>query len=68
MCPTQFKHQGTITVDEEGTQAAAVTTVGFMPLSAQVRFSVDRPFLFLVYEHRTGCLLFLGRVANPTRP
>ncbi|KAJ1074039.1 hypothetical protein K5549_015538 [Capra hircus] len=63
-----FKHQGTITVDEEGTQAAAVTTVGFMPLSAQVRFSVDRPFLFLVYEHRTGCLLFLGRVANPTRP
>lgn len=54
-------------VDEEGTQAAAVTTVGFMPLSTQVRFSVDRPFLFLVYEHRTGCLLFLGRVANPTR-
>ncbi|XP_030692179.1 heparin cofactor 2 [Globicephala melas] len=62
-----FKHQGTIMVDEEGTQAAAVTTVGFMPLSTQVRFSVDRPFLFLVYEHRTGCLLFLGRVANPTR-
>ncbi|XP_058897191.1 heparin cofactor 2 [Kogia breviceps] len=63
----RFKHQGTIMVDEEGTQAAAVTTVGFMPLSTQVRFSVDRPFLFLVYEHRTGCLLFLGRVANPTR-
>uniref|UniRef100_A0AAA9T4Z4 Serpin family D member 1 n=1 Tax=Bos taurus TaxID=9913 RepID=A0AAA9T4Z4_BOVIN len=33
-----------------------------------VRFSVDRPFLFLIYEHRTSCLLFLGRVANPTRP
>uniref|UniRef100_A0A8D2B1B7 Serpin family D member 1 n=1 Tax=Sciurus vulgaris TaxID=55149 RepID=A0A8D2B1B7_SCIVU len=62
-----FKHQGTITVNEEGTQAAAVTTVGFMPLSTQVRFTVDRPFLFLVYEHRTSCLLFMGRVANPTR-
>uniref|UniRef100_A0A8C6DM80 Serpin family D member 1 n=2 Tax=Moschus moschiferus TaxID=68415 RepID=A0A8C6DM80_MOSMO len=62
-----FKHQGTITVNEEGTQAAAVTAVGFMPLSTQVRFSVNRPFLFLVYEHRTSCLLFLGRVANPTR-
>ncbi|XP_008586259.1 PREDICTED: heparin cofactor 2 isoform X2 [Galeopterus variegatus] len=60
-----FKHQGTITVNEEGTQAAAVTTVGFMPLSTQVRFTVDRPFLFLVYEHRTSCLLFMGRVANP---
>ncbi|XP_005077616.2 heparin cofactor 2 [Mesocricetus auratus] len=63
-----FKHQSTITVDEEGTQAAAVTTVGFMPLSTQVRFAVDRPFLFLVYEHRTSCLLFMGRVVNPSRP
>ncbi|XP_071066021.1 heparin cofactor 2 [Dasypus novemcinctus] len=62
-----FKHQGTITVNEEGTQAAAVTTVGFMPLSSQVRFVVDRPFLFLVYEHRTSCLLFMGRVANPLK-
>lgn len=62
-----FKHQSTITVNEEGTQAAAVTTVGFMPLSTQVRFTVDRPFLFLVYEHRTSCLLFMGRVANPAR-
>nr|KAF6282797.1 serpin family D member 1 [Myotis myotis] len=62
-----FKHQGTITVNEEGTQAAAVTTVGFMPLTTQVRFNVDRPFLFLVYEHRTSCLLFMGKVANPTK-
>lgn len=54
-------------MNEEGTQAAAVTTVGFMPLSTQVRFTVDRPFLFLVYEHRTSCLLFMGRVANPVR-
>uniref|UniRef100_A0A6I8NAC0 Serpin family D member 1 n=1 Tax=Ornithorhynchus anatinus TaxID=9258 RepID=A0A6I8NAC0_ORNAN len=63
----QFKHQSTITVNEEGTQAAAVTAVGFMPLSTQVRFVVDRPLLFLVYEHRTGCLLFVGRVADPGR-
>ncbi|XP_035960240.1 heparin cofactor 2 [Halichoerus grypus] len=62
-----FKHQGTITVNEEGTQAAAMTTVGFMPLTTQVRFTVDRPFLFLIYEHRTSCLLFMGRVANPTK-
>ncbi|EMP40261.1 Heparin cofactor 2 [Chelonia mydas] len=62
-----FNHQGTITVNEEGTEAAAVTTVGFMPLSTQIRFVVDRPFLFLIYEHRTSCLLFLGRVANPSK-
>ncbi|XP_034647507.1 heparin cofactor 2 [Trachemys scripta elegans] len=62
-----FNHQGTITVNEEGTEAAAVTTVGFMPLSTQIRFVVDRPFLFLIYEHRTSCLLFMGRVANPSK-
>ncbi|XP_060104914.1 heparin cofactor 2 [Heteronotia binoei] len=61
----RFNHQGTITVNEEGTEAAFVTSVGFMPLSAQIRFIVDRPFLFLIYEHRTSCLLFMGRVANP---
>ncbi|KYO25476.1 heparin cofactor 2 [Alligator mississippiensis] len=62
-----FNHQGTITVNEEGTEAVAVTTVGFMPLSTQIRFIVDRPFLFLIYEHRTNCLLFMGRVANPSK-
>ncbi|XP_077165181.1 heparin cofactor 2 [Paroedura picta] len=60
-----FNHKGTITVNEEGTEAAFVTSVGFMPLSAQIHFIVDRPFLFLVYEHRTSCLLFMGRVAHP---
>ncbi|OCT98293.1 hypothetical protein XELAEV_18010524mg [Xenopus laevis] len=62
-----FQHQGTITVNEEGTEAAAVTVVGFMPLSTQTRFVADRPFLFLIYEHRTNCLVFMGRVANPTK-
>jgi len=63
----KFNHQGTITVNEEGTEAASVTTVGFMPLSAQIRFVIDHPFLFLIYEHRTSCLLFMGRVANPSK-
>ncbi|KAM6423160.1 heparin cofactor 2 [Liasis olivaceus] len=64
----KFNHQGTITVNEEGTEAASVTSVSFMPLSAQIRFIIDHPFLFLIYEHRTSCLLFMGRVANPTKP
>uniref|UniRef100_A0A8B9R8T5 Serpin family D member 1 n=1 Tax=Anas platyrhynchos TaxID=8839 RepID=A0A8B9R8T5_ANAPL len=63
----RFNHQGTITVNEEGTEAGAITNVGFMPLSTQIRFIVDRPFLFLIYEHRTSCLLFMGRVANPAK-
>ncbi|XP_061117231.1 heparin cofactor 2 [Conger conger] len=62
-----LKHQGTITVNEEGTEAAALTQVGFMPLSTQTRFVVDRPFLFLIYEHRTNCLVFMGRVVDPSQ-
>ncbi|KAJ8414142.1 hypothetical protein AAFF_G00067400 [Aldrovandia affinis] len=62
-----FKHQGTITVNEEGTEAAALTQVGFMPLSTQIRFVVDRPFLFLIYEQRTNCLVFMGRVVDPSQ-
>ncbi|KAM9858070.1 heparin cofactor 2 [Aulostomus maculatus] len=63
---SQLKHQGTITVNEEGTEAAALTQVGFMPLSSQIRFTVDHPFLFLIYEHRTDCLVFMGRVSDPS--
>lgn len=62
-----FQQQGSITVNEEGTQAASLTTVGFTPLSIQTRFIVDRPFLFFIYEHRTNCLIFCGRVSNPTK-
>ncbi|KAM4616875.1 heparin cofactor 2 [Polymixia lowei] len=62
-----LKHQGTITVNEEGTEAAALTQVGFMPLSSQIRFVVDHPFLFLIYEHRTDCLVFMGRVVDPSQ-
>lgn len=54
-------------MNEEGTEAGAITNVGFMPLSTQIRFIVDRPFLFLIYEHRTSCLLFMGRVVNPAK-
>ncbi|XP_055511389.1 heparin cofactor 2 [Leucoraja erinacea] len=62
-----FQHQGSITVNEEGTTAESVTTVGFMPLSSQNEFAARRPFLFLIYEHRTECLLFMGRVTNPLK-
>ncbi|XP_028313118.1 heparin cofactor 2 [Gouania willdenowi] len=62
-----LKHQGIITVNEEGTEAAALTQMGFMPLSSQIRFTVDHPFLFLIYEHRTDCLVFMGRVVNPSQ-
>ena len=61
-----------ITVDEEGTEAAAATyavmalqSVGPMHKAPPRPFVADRPFLFLIRETRTGLILFLGRVCTP---
>lgn len=53
-----------IRVDEQGTEAAAVTG-GAMELSAPVPFEVDRPFAFTVSDRDTGTVLFLGSVHDP---
>jgi serpin B len=56
-------HQAWIEVTEEGTEAAAATAV-VMKRGGSM-FLVDRPFLFLIRENRTGSLLFLGRIVDP---
>jgi serpin B len=67
-------HKAFISVDEQGTEAAAATVVigltmatppdGEPPEPLEVR--VDRPFLFAIRDRVTGTLLFLGRVMDPT--
>jgi serpin B len=60
-------HKTYIRVDENGTEAAAVTG-GVMPASARVEqtvFRVDRPFAFTISDRQTGTILFLGAVADP---
>jgi serpin B len=59
-------HKGSITVDEEGTEAAAAT-VTVMAESAleTAEVTLDRPFIFAIIEQDTGAILFLGRVMNP---
>jgi serpin B len=60
-------HKSFISVDEEGTEAAAATAVG-MPASApagHVDLTLDRPFVFLIHDYETGAILFAGRVINP---
>lgn len=58
-------HKTYIRVDEEGTEAAAVTG-GSMPTSAPPEVRVDRPFLFTISDTETGAILFLGTVTDPT--
>jgi serpin B len=54
-----------VQVDEEGTEAAAVTSVEIGLTSAPPRILVDRPFLFAIRERLSGTILFLGRVTDP---
>lgn len=60
-------HKAFIAVDEQGTEAAAATavsiTLGMRPEIKTVR--VDRPFIFLIRDRKTGAILFMGRVLNP---
>ena len=60
-------HKANITVDERGTEAAAATGVvmeSSLP-PGPVRLTIDRPFIFVIQDSKTGAILFAGRVLNP---
>ena len=62
---TEVKHKTFIDVNEEGTEAAAVTSVGVGVTSAPPMVLVDRPFLFAIRENFSGTILFMGKVMDP---
>lgn len=61
---SRVKHKTYVDVNEEGTEAAAVTAVA-MTDSEGPRVSVDRPFVFALRENLSGTILFLGVIRNP---
>jgi serpin B len=65
-------HKAYIDVDEEGTEAAAATGIVMRPsavarLQPPIVFRADHPFLFLIRDNKSGGVLFMGRVADPTQ-
>ncbi len=60
------KQKTFIEVDEEGTEAAAATSVTVGVVSMPPTFRVDRPFLFAIRERFSGTILFIGQVTDPT--
>jgi serpin B len=79
MCPSpprlyidQVKHKTFVEVNEEGTEAAAVTSVemkatAMPPTEEPFTMVVDRPFFFVIRDNDTGTILFVGSVVDPTR-
>lgn len=63
-------HKAYVKVNEEGTEAAAATTVRKMGSSAyplRKIFRADHPFIFIIQQKDTGNILFIGRVIDPTK-
>ena len=54
-----------VNVDEEGTEAAAVTVVTMRVTSGPSAFVVNRPFIFAIREKFSGTILFIGTMAAP---
>ena len=64
---SEVKQKTFIEVNEEGSEAAAVTSVAVMRTSLApepLEFRVDRPFVFLIRERTSGTVLFMGLIRN----
>jgi serpin B len=62
-------HKAYVAVDENGTTAAAATTVTVIPTDVLIpsRIVIDHPFLFVIREMKTGLIVFTGIVNDPTQ-
>ncbi|KAF7068419.1 hypothetical protein CFC21_074190 [Triticum aestivum] len=69
-------HKAVVEVNEEGTEAAAVTMVisaprcarrGRRPPPPQVNFIADHPFAYYIVEEATGAVVFAGHVVDPSK-
>jgi serine protease inhibitor len=66
---SSVNHRAFVRVDEEGTEAAAATSVGIrlaaMPMAPAVKMVVDRPFFMAIRDDTTKQLLFIGAIGHP---
>jgi serpin B len=65
----EVKHKTFVEVNEEGTEAAAVTSIGIrvtsMPINQPFRMIVNRPFFYAIQDNKTGTILFMGQMLDP---
>ncbi len=69
---SEVLHKTFVDVNEEGTEAAAVTSTRMVTLSAPMpnreapfRLIVDRPFFCAIRDQQTGSVLFMGSIVEP---
>jgi serine protease inhibitor len=68
---SSVKHSTFIDVQEEGTEAAAVTSIEVSVTSLDTsapqpfEMKLDRPFFFIIADNQTGAILFMGSIYEP---
>ena len=69
LCISDIMQKTYIKVDEDGTEAAAVTAlrVGAMSMRPQniIPMKLDRPFVFAIIKNDSNEVLFIGKIGNP---
>ncbi|OKH38142.1 hypothetical protein NIES2119_11345 [[Phormidium ambiguum] IAM M-71] len=60
----KVQHKTFVEINEEGTTAAAVTSLGGTR-GGQNQIIVDRPFFCVIYDNQTGTILFMGSIVDP---
>jgi serine protease inhibitor len=69
VCIQDVEHKTVVEVDESGTVAAGATTVTVMPTAVELplfTLTLDQPFLYAIRDDKTGELLFIGTMTNPS--
>ena len=67
---SNVKHKSYIKIDEEGTEAAAATSVEISLTSStggtgKFYMRIDKPFIFVIKDNSANSLLFIGKIINP---
>ncbi len=63
-------HKAVVEVSEKGTETAAVTNIGIRSTQMLItthRFVVNRPYPFVIRDDRSGSILFMGKILDPTQ-
>ncbi|MEZ6187008.1 MAG: serpin family protein [Planctomycetota bacterium] len=60
-------HKAAASFDEKGAEAAAATAVVVVLESAMIGTRLDQPFLYMIRHTKSGTILFMGRMVDPTK-
>jgi serine protease inhibitor len=68
LCISKVKHKTFVDVNEEGTEAAGVTSIEFINTTIgpqPITMRINRPFVFMIRENKSQTILFMGKIIEP---